>query len=215
MRRLLADQQGVAALEFALLLPMLSALALATADLALLASRTQQVHALAQSAAAAIARLPEIPAAASSPYSSQATSLPGRPGSSQYPETLQAISTLSRAPGPASPTDRRQLLNPDSGSPAPASPEPGLAPGPAVGLPDHIIADLVSLPEGAVATGRLFWGCSVQTMLQSVGSQSCPDGGRPAAYAEVVVRASVTRLVAWPESLLSDEVEARAVVRIG
>ena len=177
LQRLNADEQGVAALEFALLLPLLATLMLATADLTLVTARNFQVQSLAQTAAGAIASLPILPAAP--------TGQDGRSG---------GISTaIARATMP-------------DGLPTPSNTS---------GQPIIPIGALVSLPADAQASSVLFWGCSANARLLPVRTSRCPDGARPAAYAEIIVRAPVKRLIAWPDRLLASEVVARAVVRLG
>lgn len=177
LHRLNADEQGVAAVEFALLLPLLATLMLGIADLAQVAARKSQVHALAQEAAGAIAGLHSIPAA------------PAR---------------QDRGNGALSPTIARITLSAMS---------PALAE--SAYLPKIPIATLLSLPADAHASATLFWGCNASARLLSMQTPRCPDGTRAAAYAEIIVRAPVRRLVAWPHALLAREVVARAVVRVG
>lgn len=57
MRAIVTDERGVAALELSLMLPLLVALLLGAADLALTAARARQVEALAESAAKAVVRV--------------------------------------------------------------------------------------------------------------------------------------------------------------
>ncbi len=181
--QLAADESGVAAVEFALLLPLLATILLATADLAALASRSFEAQSLAHAAANAIARLPTIPPAPS-------TAGQPSPGAGSLPGGF----------GPSA-TSMRQALPPINTA--------------NFGLPQVEIASLVDLPAGTDASGELFWGCNQGGQLLSVQTALCPDGGRAAPYVEVFVRASVNRLVAWPDQLLSQQVEARAVVRLG
>ncbi len=196
-------------MEFALLLPLLSTLLLATADLTILASRAFQVQSLAQAGAGAIASLPTIPAASQNRSSPQSANLPGgipRGAPNALPEWELSSSRTTSAPNALSIAEK---------SPRGSVPTSSGLPILLAELPTIIVGDLVSLPEGAAATSRLFWGCSIKAQLVTAQAPDCPDGSRAAAYAEVVVRAPVNRLVAWPDRLLSEEVEARAVVRLG
>jgi hypothetical protein len=94
---------------------------------------------------------------------------------------------------------------PPNSWPAPPAPEP------AASIP---LGDLVTLPPGVEGSTRLYWGCGPQAASLS-GRVTCADGARAAPYAEVVVEASVGRLLAWPGVLLPGEVTARAIVRLG
>ncbi|WP_448581184.1 TadE/TadG family type IV pilus assembly protein [Thermaurantiacus sp.] len=83
---LLKDERGVAALELALTLPLLTVLLLGAADLAITAARARQVEALTESAAKAVVRLAGDllpPLRARSQISGLATS--GQPGVQQGP----------------------------------------------------------------------------------------------------------------------------------
>lgn len=181
MIRLGADDRGVAAVEFGLLLPVLATILLATADLAGVAVRRLQVQSLAQDAAGALAGLRSIPAAPAgrNMHNTMATmSVPGIAASAS-----SIGSELPRIQG--------------------------------AGLPQIAIAALVPLPADTHASTTLFWGCGTKARLIAVRSPLCPDGSRAAAYAEVIMRAPVNRLVSWPDQILGRAVEARAVVRLG
>lgn len=209
--QLATDNQGVAAIEFALLLPLLATTLLATADLVSLASRSFQVQSLAQSAAAAIAHLSIVPAAPDlgSPLSN---ALPG--GVSPYATIAPSAKSLPQALPPQSgrsSAENAAVLA--EIAPAVLEPSPSLIEG--LGLPQVSVAALVELPAGADASSLLFWGCSEGENLHAVRTPICPDGARAAAYVEVLVRAPVRRFVDWPDQLLSHAVEARAVVRLG
>jgi hypothetical protein len=58
-----ADERGVAALEFALLLPLLSMIFVGTIDASRLVAQSYRAQGMAQAAARAVARLPNLPAA--------------------------------------------------------------------------------------------------------------------------------------------------------
>lgn len=87
LTRLLADERGVAALELALTLPLLAALLLGAADLAVTAARAREVEALVEAATKAVVRvagdlLPPLIAGSLPPGAATR----GQPGLSQVPK---------------------------------------------------------------------------------------------------------------------------------
>ncbi|WP_448585447.1 TadE/TadG family type IV pilus assembly protein [Thermaurantiacus sp.] len=94
------DERGAAALEMALLLPVLVALLLGVADVAIAAARAREVEALAGSAAAALQRLardrPALPSVAAGPAGfasvlSAPVSSGGRPGPRGSPSVAELV----------------------------------------------------------------------------------------------------------------------------
>lgn len=197
-------ERGVAAVELALVMPLVAGLLLATLDLAAVAQRASEVHALARAAAAAVQRQDLLPPRPGPAFPLSGTPPGQGPGAGVLPGT-------NVAPGRAAPG--RNVM-PGAGSSPPGLVAPGPRSLPGLGDRSALLGQLVRLPEGVAGTLQLFWGCAGGS--EPLGTRpTCPGGVPPAPYAEVRLTGEVDRLVAWPGLLLPGRVEARARVRLG
>lgn len=186
VRALAADRRGVAALELALIVPVLGTLLLGVADVALADARARELDALATIAAAA--------ARAAGPAGLGATALP-LPASPRPPQvTLPGAVAVNLPAGLA------------GAVPAPTAVAP-------VALP---LDRLVSLPADIQGTLSLFSACAYPGRgLGAVApGTSCADGRAPALFARISLQAPLDRLLPWPAGLLADQVATQLVVRV-